>query len=202
MVFSGNCLFLLTLLHKKEKYFSQVKLMLDYEQILKRKNYTNIKEEQTLVIEEHLKRDFIRYYEVKDNKLIIYFSYMTLSTPYNKELELKILEKMKKQIIEHKDKRNDNYNTLLFGIYIINFLFQYTLSIGNKSIFNAIAGTSWLICSGLYGLPVLKNIIKKQDLEKHILFLENEEKLKEMIKKQMINLGIIDEYANDKKTND
>lgn len=130
--------------------------MLDYEQILKRKYYPNIEEEPNLVVETKLDYNFIRYYEVKDNKLIIYFSYMTLSTPYNKELELKILEKMKKQIIEHKDKRNDNYNTLLFGIYIINSLFQYTLSIGNKSIFNAIAGTFWLISSGFYGLPTLK----------------------------------------------
>lgn len=170
--------------------------MIDYEYPFRRDS-KNILEMDKETLKLHLEYNFIKYYKVYDNNMIIYFSDINVSIPYDKEIELQILDKMKDQINEYK---NINYDItasdyFLSSIWATNGLLQGLLSLINDSfpIPNITAMILSLITTGLYTRPIIRKNIIRNDIEKHLLFLENEDEINKKIKEEMLSLRIIDE---------
>jgi len=174
--------------------------MMDYESWFLNSFKTNIKKKMkklNITIEQLINYFFIKYYKIKDNEITIYFANGKITVPYNRNLEERILEKMKLQIEEWNEKKANINKGYPIGalFYILHGSRRIIENYNPENIIECLPYTSWLLVALLWLTPLPCSLIKKQDIKKHILFLENEEKLNEMIKKQMINLGIIDEYA-------
>lgn len=147
---------------------------------------------------------FIRYYVVKDGYIYIYSIHRTTKVPYRRELELEILEKMKEQILEL-DENKDEYPLVIDKKQKNQFYssaFWFLLNISNtmigEGVFRIAHGTfsvMFLLIMSYYGRDVVKNKIKLNDLRKHILFLANEDYINKTIYEKMISLGIVNSDA-------
>lgn len=170
--------------------------MLDYERVLKKHNDSLISEVDSLSMETHLnnKFNFVRYYKIENNKIIIYFSYVVLSTTYSKELELKVLEKMKEQINTY-NKKTYKFDIIVPSIWAFTAIFQYTLALINKNPLYFITGGLYTANSSISAIPSLKSYLTTNDLKKHLLFLENEELINKLIREKMIELDLTDEES-------
>jgi len=173
--------------------------MLNYENLFKI-GYKDIIEVDKKDITPYIKYHFIKYFEVEDDELIIYFSNITISTSYDKEIELQILEKMKEQISIYKNKNYDIDKTDYFSpsIWLLNGSLQGILTLINNDnlpILHFITMVLSLINAGLYSQPIITKKIIKHDIQKHLLFLENEDKINEKINEEMLSLRIVDEEA-------
>lgn len=139
---------------------------------------------------------FIRYFEIKNNEIHIHTSKKIMIFPYTKELELKILEKMKKQIETFKKEIEEaKTNGALMYAYILNSGLYLFISCITRNYLNLITAAMWLSASSIPGIPYINKKIKQNDIQKHILFLENEDKINEMIKYKMLELGLTDKEA-------
>ena len=140
---------------------------------------------------------FILNYEVDGNNIIINFADKKSSTiPYSLEAEKKILEKMKKQVLNSRKFEEDQKDFISSAIkfYVIDgALFAGNVFILLNNITNSPSTNKVLM--GICALAILLNTylfanskIKLDDLNKNKLFLENEE----MFNARSINLNSID----------
>ena len=114
-----------------------------------------------------IENNFIKYFQIKENNIIIYYSNGKLTIPYSKTYEKELLEKMKQQVlawyeITIKSKYLKNYFKLLSIKALLTFklkkAYEYSL---------------------MY-----------EDYIKNILFCKNEHKINYEIKEKMQELGI------------
>ena len=133
------------------------------------------------------KNEFILKYEIKDNDIIIeYASGEKYKTPYTREIEKNILEKMKNQILKTdvtKLKRN-RINKLVLNFGLLNCLYLGMVGFLGLEVIKFI-----LICLGLnalfVGVPFVKNTRKINDYYKNKCFVDNMKLFQDGIKENM-----------------
>ena len=130
-------------------------------------------------------KNFILNYYIFNGNIIVNYADKSVETvPYSIEKEKEILERMKLQVIDSKNKFKDlNYRyeiflklfidiILLYGMFIFS-IFNYDMSIITNIIGN-------ILCSGfslLFGYNFFKYRKIRNDVMKNLLFLRNEDSL-------------------------
>ena len=134
-------------------------------------------------------KEFILGYEVKDGQIIVkYAKNKTISFPHSKEKEIKILNKMKEQVLENKfifdRKSKEGLSTASFVTSVsggvASVLGMVMLFSGITTALLVIA----LICSGIcfFGLySIISYKIDLNDFEKNRLYLDNENNIQNMM---------------------
>ena len=147
------------------------------------------------------KKDFILHYEIINNYMYISKADGKIEIKkYSKEEEIKILEKMKNQVLNSKEfstTLNQKFETfiklfldesLLLTMFIVTIL-----SLGLPIIPTIIGFITFPIVMSLTGLKLGKYTKLRNDLKKNLLFLKNEDNLNPILRK---NTELLKEKTN------
>ena len=147
------------------------------------------------------KKDFILHYEIINNYIYISKADGKIEIKkYYKEEEIKILEKMKNQVLNSKEfstTLNQKFETfiklfldesLLLTMFIVTIL-----SLGLPIIPTIIGFITFPIVMSLTGLKLGKYTKLRNDLKKNLLFLKNEDNLNPILRK---NTELLKEKTN------
>ena len=137
------------------------------------------------------KKDFILHYEIINNYMYISKADGKIEIKkYSKEEEIKILEKMKNQILNSKEfstTLNQKFETfvklfldesLLLTMFIVTIL-----TLGLPIIPTIIGFITFPVVMTLTGLKLRKYTKLRNDLKKNLLFIKNEDKLNPILRK-------------------
>lgn len=135
---------------------------------------------------------FILRYEVdkENNKIIIHYNDGTTTLEYTKELELKLLDEMKNQVIKlhNFENRMEEHIKMRKSFASIEYVLSFFItlfSLSNPNVFSGV-GIGIGVGAGLrFSGEALENYFLLKDYRKNILFLKHEDKINEYLESQV-----------------